>query len=137
MRVFILAIICILFISCGSGSGTSGNKVQKPVNNKNEVFDVFFKMFDSDSTIQASRIKYPLKVVLRYEEGDTIKVIRRGDWKYFPLSKIKNGIISKDSVKANKINLISQIGDTGVQVTYFFVKEKGRWWLNSIVDDGD
>jgi len=138
MKSSVFLIFCVFLIACGSRTKDK-NGLQTQINKTAtaESFDSFFKKFESDSTMQFSRIRFPLKHVLKDEEGDTVKVIGKGDWKYTDFSKIKKVIIRKDSIAGGKVNITLQIEDTGINVTYFFVKQKGAWWLNAIIDESD
>lgn len=100
-------------------------------------FDSFFSKFDSDRNFQLSRIKFPLKVKSDTEDGQSIKFIKKNEWRYTNFTHIKNIQIAKNSKTKNEIDLILSIIDTGVQVEYHFKIKNDQWWLYEITDRSD
>jgi hypothetical protein len=106
-------------------------------NSIDEQFDVFFKRFQVDSVFQKSRINFPLKNILKADEGDTVKTIDSDKWGFTNFKNIKNLILKENKISKYNVNMILQIEDTGVNVTYSFVYKNSSWRLNSIVDESD
>ncbi|WP_345948540.1 hypothetical protein ABDD95_16995 [Mucilaginibacter sp. PAMB04274] len=78
---------------------------------------------------------FPLKNILRYEEGDTIKVINRRDWKFWKFETENTYITTRQETGSNKAAAILEMEDTGVHVTYHFVKNNDKWKLDVIEDE--
>jgi hypothetical protein len=111
---------------------------KEPSNNSvYEQFDVFFKRFEVDSVFQKSRINFPLKNILKAEEGDTVKSIDSDKWEFTNFKNIKNLILKENKISKYNVNMILQIEDTGVNVTYSFVYKDSSWRLSLIVDESD
>jgi hypothetical protein len=106
-------------------------------NSIDEQFDVFFKRFQVDSVFQKSRINFPLKNILKADEGDTVKTIDSDKWGFTNFKNIKNLILKENKISKYNVNMILQIEDTGVNVTYSFVYKNSSWRLNSIVAECD
>lgn len=100
-------------------------------------FDSFFKKFESDRNFQLSRTQFPLKVITHIEDGQSIKFLKKSEWKYTNFSKIKNIEIKKTSKAKNETDVKLSITDTGVQVVYHFKIKNGEWWLLGITDMSD
>lgn len=146
-------IVILLFVGCKLGDKIATNtssgdmSIDKGVSVHQKVplsassdtiegFDAFFDRFERDSVFQLSRASFPLKVVIS-DDNEEIKVLNRREWKFADFINIKGLIVSKTLITRNRKLVLFQIEDTGVNVTYFFDRKDGLWWLTSIVDESD
>jgi len=139
--------IFLVFINFNSCSSSTAKKDSLPAvknvpvtsNDKGEDFDTFFKKFKLDSVFQVSRIKFPLKLTISSDDGDTTRFIPKSSWKYisFTASKKEKGIIKKIHVKADEVNVQYTIEDSGIEVEHFFFNVNGKWWLTFAKDESD
>jgi len=117
------------------------SEVRKKSNVKynNESFDSFFSEFMTDSSFQIQRIKFPLEYITWTDdiggEIDTIE-INKNEWKhdyfYFNTANERTQIYDNFELSLAKTNerLIHWYGiESGGDSKYFFIGEKGKWYL--------
>ncbi|CAN5422082.1 hypothetical protein BH09BAC6_BH09BAC6_04200 [soil metagenome] len=122
-----------------------GNSQSIKVNRKTLVtkkgarddFDSFFYRFKTDSLFQLSRVKFPLKLTVIDDDGDTIKLIQKKDWRFIFHQKEDKEIVKKIVTGENMVNVDLMIEDTGVSINHYFVNTNGKWLLTAIKDASD
>jgi hypothetical protein len=129
----ILLYLC-LFIAC-KGKETKKEPIMNNTQVLSEDFNSFISRFSKNKEFQKNRIKFPLKnKQLDIETNEYfIQTIQKKDWIYFDMSAKK--FIKKVQKMNEKYVIIIQLEGTGVNVSYFFEKNKNLWYLTSIVDE--
>ncbi|RKR84769.1 uncharacterized protein DUF4348 [Mucilaginibacter gracilis] len=103
-------------------------------------FETFYKHFERDSVFQLSRIIFPVKLTITYDDDThTIKLIKKADWKYFNTldSKAEKYIVQTKHLNSTQYKTIINIEDTGYDMEYRFINKGSKWWLAGIEDNGD
>lgn len=143
MNRFFFILILMLVVACKSRTVNSTSKTNASAHAP-EDFDLFFKKFKSDSIFQIGRVKFPWKLVLTSEKGDTVEEIKKAAWKYDTFHYEK-GYASRDldaytqGIKnyGDSVKIELRGVDNGIQVDYTFVRESGKWFLQSGKDFSD
>lgn len=102
---------------------------------KNEPFFLFFSKFKGDSIFQQERIINPISVVVSddddglLEKKMNIKFVSfdKSDWK-------KDPVINFKRISLFRMVVILQLEDTGMYISHYFKRIKGKWFLVKIVD---
>jgi hypothetical protein len=108
------------------------------LDNELEDFNEFFKKFTMDSLFQIERIKFPWRLLITTEDGETVEETSRDNWTHLTF-------YYEDSYASRQIDAYTQeiknYGDTvkleirgvdnGIYTDYEFVKENTRWFLVS------
>jgi hypothetical protein len=130
--IILLAIVISIF-GCNSDISQSHAVTQT------EDFDVFFKKFNSDSLFQISRVKFPFKALLKYEEGDTTRYLSKKQWCFIHLvnNKKEKSIINKTQIHKGKVLISYSIEDTGILVNHYFEMIDGKWQHTYVEDESD
>ena len=145
----ILMVAVMLHLSCQSNSNqkistaTTGHidssAKSKDSNDKND-FASFFNKFRADSNFQKSRIIFPLKYIIKGDEGtaDSTKMIAGNQMNFIALfiSKSKSDL-NQVLLKPGKRMVRYQLEDTGYEKDFTFEKREGDWYLVLITDNSD
>jgi hypothetical protein len=134
---FLLLLINVIIIYANNTHANINKEKLRSQTIKVENFNFFFDKFISDKSIQFSRTIFPLKTVYKSDEGTKTKIVKKTDWKYTNYNKIKKLITNKTIISKNEIEVVFQIEDTGINVTYQFKNINGLWWLSSTTDESD
>jgi hypothetical protein len=140
----IYALALLIVLSCGTRStdSTASDKGTDSLtisnNNEQEDFNEFFKKFTTDSLFQIERVKFPWRLLMTTEEGETVEETSKEDWTH-------STFYYEDSYASRQVDAYTQeiknYGDTiklefrgvdnGIHVDYEFAREKGKWILVS------
>ena len=147
--LIILMIAVMLHLSCQSNSNqkistAATGHIGSPAKSKDSIdkndFASFFKKFKVDSNFQKSRIIFPLKYILRGDEGaaDSTKMIASNQMNFIALfiSKSKGDLIQA-LLKPGKRMVRYQLEDTGYEKDFTFETREGKWYLVLITDSSD
>ncbi|OOQ60163.1 DUF4348 domain-containing protein [Mucilaginibacter pedocola] len=151
MKKIILFIIvpAMLLSGCGDSKKTPVTANVKPAHKKlpklkrqqqeniTSSFDEFFARFNSDSVYQKTHVKFPLRIEVQEEKGDTVKYLAAKEWVNVKLISKGTDIFTKEQISKTEVNILYQVEDTGVHVNYYFYYEGGKWLLANLKDDGD
>ena len=145
-------ILIILFLtSCGTKSTDSvttdkgADSLTTSVNdNDQEDFNEFFKEFTTDSLFQIERVKFPWRLLMTTEDGETVEETSKEDWThstfYYEQSygtRQEDAYTQEIKNYGDTIKLERRGVDNGIHVDYEFVKDKGKWVLVSGKDYSD
>jgi hypothetical protein len=134
----------LFFVSCGPKSTDSTatdhiadtSSISK--NGEEEDFNQFFKKFTTDSVFQMQRTKFPFRVIWLTEEGETTHETDKENWThptfYFEDSYATRPVdayTQKIKIYTDSATLEQRGVDNGIYVDYLFLKDKGKWILNS------
>jgi hypothetical protein len=136
-------VVYIILLSLTAGCAIKSTNESSSKND--ESFEDFFKKFGSSEKFQASRIKFPLKLSYydEYEEDSlTDSEIKAEDWKFVDFGKDSLASTKKEDaynieVIKNGLDAVEYLRkgiDNGISISYYFEKEKTKWFLVKIVD---
>lgn len=154
-RNFVKPLLVSLLVIVLAGCSRCKKKEEPPVDpdmemlDTDESFEQFYSRFKTDSSFQFSRIHFPVPVwghPLDFgddglEVSDTIVVVDSNyteDHEFIPLNdsvtpygeKFVSQITADDSTA--KVNYVN--ADSSFNVTLYFYKNTGRWFLEKVVD---
>lgn len=106
-----------------------------------ESFNEFFLHFTSDSVFQMERVKFPFRILMVEDDGETIHETAQDDWTH-------STFYYDESYATREIDAYTQqiknYGDTvkielrgvdnGIYLDYKFALENGKWFLVSALD---
>lgn len=140
-NIFIL--ITLFLLSCGTkptDSATADKETDSLTISENdqEDFNEFFKEFTTDSLFQIERVKFPWRVLMTTEDGETVEETSKEDWThstfYYEQSyatRQEDGYTQEIKNYGDTVKLELRGVDNGIHVDYEFVKDKGKWILVS------
>jgi hypothetical protein len=147
-NIFILAVL--LMFSCGTkstdsnGSDKSADSVTISGSNSLEDFNEFFKKFTTDSLFQVERVKFPWRLRLTTDEGETVEETSMEDWTFSTFyyedsygTREVDAYTQEIKINGDTATLQQRGVDNGIHVDYEFVMEKGKWILVSGKDFSD
>ena len=148
---FVILLLLLVFIcsynSENNDSKGNANKKDSSFNVKSksgkgqdpptENFDDFFRKFEADSVFQLARVSFPLKVIYKSDDGDSIRILKKNNWKYISFRGEKHIVISKKLIRNKQVNVNLSVEDTGISVNHFFTNNNGKWQLISVEDESD
>lgn len=144
-KFLILVIFSSLGLSCGNtdkkeiNSIHSYNSNPKTSNTKETDFDLFLKLFNSDSAFQKSHIEFPIRVQEINRESNfelTARIIDESNYKILVLSEPDSADNYLREVKTynNKATVRFSGIETGIMIQFFFEKINGKWMLTTWID---
>jgi hypothetical protein len=136
-KLFLYLTISVgLIVGCKNNTTKRTFKI-RPVIKEMVDFDTFFNKFKSDSLYQIAHIKFPLKLTLVEDGGNTLININKAKWKYLKFPNMKDDIYKKHNVNKTRVNIEHMVEDTGICINHYFVYNKGQWQLVLIKDESD
>ena len=146
-NIFILTTLFLL--SCGTKptDSTIADKETDSLTiskNDQEDFNEFFKKFTTDSLFQIERVKFPWRVLMTTEDGETVEETSKEDWThstfYYEQSygtRQEDAYTQEIKNYGDTVKLELRGVDNGIHVDYEFVKDNGKWVLVSGKDYSD
>jgi hypothetical protein len=146
-NIFVLTTLFLL--SCGTKptDSTTADKETDSLTvseNDQEDFNEFFKEFTTDSLFQIERVKFPWRVLMTTEDGETVEETSKEDWThstfYYEQSyatRQEDAYTQEIKNYGDTVKLELRGVDNGIHVDYEFVNDKGRWSLVSGKDYSD
>ena len=154
-KSFVKPLLVSLLVIALAGCSRCKKKDEPPVDpnmetlDADESFDSFFNRFKTDTSFQFSRIHFPIPVWGHpmdfgddgLEVADTIVVVDSSyteDYEYIPLNDsitpdgegFASQIMAEDSTA--KVKYVN--ADSSFNLTLYFYKNSGRWFLEKVVD---
>lgn len=119
-------------------------KVIKEEDFEREDFFVFFLDFCTNEEFQLTRIKFPIKESFLSENlnEEIVRIIPEEEWKFLKIKKFEENTVnlyfdSFDNLELQDTNerVYSILGiENGININYYFTREKGKWYLVKIED---